>query len=145
MNIKPKRHAALIKAWADGAKIQFKSPTLQEWLSIENPSWDDVLDYRIKEVEKVNPYQHLIDALDMGKQLEIFTGNQRWETRVCTSTFTFILPPEKYRVKMAPMELYIRINNPTREIDTSDDNNAIAFFDYYSGKLLRVEVLCDPN
>lgn len=45
------KHAEAIKAWADGARIQFKFPRESEWSDIEKsmrPSWDDALDYRVK-------------------------------------------------------------------------------------------------
>jgi len=46
------KHAELIKAWADGAEIEYKSP--YGWSPIEgrNPSWLDNSEYRIKSEEK---------------------------------------------------------------------------------------------
>lgn len=40
-------HADLIKAWADGAKIQFKD-SFGVWWDIKNPNWDITIEYRIK-------------------------------------------------------------------------------------------------
>ncbi len=50
--MKPHKHAELIKAWADGAEIEYKSP--YGWSPIEgrNPSWLDNSEYRIKPEKK---------------------------------------------------------------------------------------------
>jgi len=46
---KPHKHAALIKAWADGAKIQYKeNGNWVDWNSGCSPSWLQDADYRIK-------------------------------------------------------------------------------------------------
>lgn len=44
----PHKHAELIKAWADGAEIQIKNVTDDEWLSIKEPCWFLTRQYRIK-------------------------------------------------------------------------------------------------
>lgn len=43
---KPRVHAELIKAWADGAVIQRK--TNDEWSDCQNPGWAENVEYRIK-------------------------------------------------------------------------------------------------
>jgi hypothetical protein len=50
--MKPHKHAELIKAWADGAVIQFKSEGT--WLDTQDnePFWDMGNEYRIKPEEK---------------------------------------------------------------------------------------------
>lgn len=50
---KPHKHAALIKAWADGAEIEFYNKDSihavdRIWISARHPSWDVNLEYRIK-------------------------------------------------------------------------------------------------
>jgi len=45
--MKPRKHAAIIKAWADGAKIQYCTST-GEWVEISKPSWHKDTVYRIK-------------------------------------------------------------------------------------------------
>lgn len=42
----PHKHAELIKAWADGAVIQFQEG--KDWMTISAPSWSDENEYRIK-------------------------------------------------------------------------------------------------
>jgi hypothetical protein len=44
----PHKHAEVIKAWADGAKIQCKNPTFNYWRDVASPSWSTACDYRIK-------------------------------------------------------------------------------------------------
>ena len=61
---KPHKHAELIKAWADGAKIQHFAPHLDMWADITAPAWNTSCDYRIKPevkedyrlVARVRPY-----------------------------------------------------------------------------------------
>ena len=46
----PHKHAEVIKAWADGAKIEFREPELEHanWEYITTPKWHDELEYRVK-------------------------------------------------------------------------------------------------
>jgi len=44
----PHKHAALIKAWADGAKIQRRLHPEDEWIDTGQPNWSSVVAYRIK-------------------------------------------------------------------------------------------------
>lgn len=41
------KHADLIKAWADGAEVEYLSFT-KEWIALQNPSWREDSEYRIK-------------------------------------------------------------------------------------------------
>ena len=44
----PHKHAALIKAWADGARIEYWSKYSNEWAGALTPAWDPNVVYRIK-------------------------------------------------------------------------------------------------
>lgn len=55
--MKPHKHAELIKAWADGAEIQHKTPTCTNWSKCKEPSWIPTWEYRIKPAEKVVRWQ----------------------------------------------------------------------------------------
>lgn len=46
------KHAELIKAWADGAKIQYFCAEGMTWNDINYPAWDKTIEYRIKPEEK---------------------------------------------------------------------------------------------
>ena len=45
------KHRELIKAWADGAKIQVKNPCDGFWGDAPHPSWEEDCEYRIKPEE----------------------------------------------------------------------------------------------
>jgi len=44
----PHKHAELIKAWADGAEIEFFDRYCSEWRDSPGPSWGEDNIYRIK-------------------------------------------------------------------------------------------------
>lgn len=44
----PHKHAELIKAWADGAEIEYFSKTTLEWCLITVPTWADNAEFRVK-------------------------------------------------------------------------------------------------
>jgi hypothetical protein len=55
------KHAELIKAWADGAQIEFYDADSDEWRPCPAPSWYPADQYRIKPVEqqRVYPVTHM--------------------------------------------------------------------------------------
>lgn len=55
----PHKHAALIKAWADGAKIQYKLYPQDKWYDVYNPCWISGSEYRIKPEPDVVSYAHV--------------------------------------------------------------------------------------
>jgi hypothetical protein len=44
----PHKHADIIKAWADGAEIEFRWDVRHDWRGFTAPSWGQTGDYRIK-------------------------------------------------------------------------------------------------
>jgi hypothetical protein len=57
--MKPRKHAELIKAWADGAEIQFRVKG-GEWIeTVDTPAWKENLEYRIKPEEKTPVVRYL--------------------------------------------------------------------------------------
>lgn len=47
--MKPHKHAALIKAWADGAEMQYRNSSGESWRDCSsNPAWCHMAEYRIK-------------------------------------------------------------------------------------------------
>lgn len=44
----PHKYAALIKAWADGAEIEWQYPANAEWKTCDRPAWREQVGYRIK-------------------------------------------------------------------------------------------------
>lgn len=45
---KPHKHAELIKAWADGAEIEYYAGVSNKWIRVDSPFWDENIEYRIK-------------------------------------------------------------------------------------------------
>ncbi len=57
--MKPHKHAELIKAWADGAQIEFKN-IHNEWQSDKgNIIWNEYMEFRIKPEPKPDVVQSL--------------------------------------------------------------------------------------
>ena len=55
----PHKHAELIKAWADGAAIQFRMPK-DIWRDcLANPAWEDDVEYRIKSEPKPDYHSYI--------------------------------------------------------------------------------------
>lgn len=53
----PHKHAEVIKAWADGAKIQVRDNVTGNWDDLDyTPSWDVRLQYRVKPKEPIIRY-----------------------------------------------------------------------------------------
>jgi hypothetical protein len=46
--MKPHKHAEFIKAWADGAEIQFLQISDGCWIDLKSPTWSEYNEYRIK-------------------------------------------------------------------------------------------------
>lgn len=55
----PHKHAALIKAWADGAEIEVRNE-YHEWTYCEYPSWYYAREYRIKPEVKTIKYRRYL-------------------------------------------------------------------------------------
>lgn len=59
----PRKHAELIKAWADGAEIQFKDfdgDGEAVWIDLVQPVWTEDVEYRIKPETKPDLIVHSV-------------------------------------------------------------------------------------
>lgn len=79
----PHKHACVIKAWADGAEIQFRSQpggTQKEWKDVSDPDlplWIETLEYRVKPEPKPDTsHEVLVRKLSSGG---VVTANQSIE------------------------------------------------------------------
>lgn len=74
----PHKHAELIKAWADGADIEFRAPYSKSWRKITSPSWGTDQCYRIKpsspNAEKIAEIESTISQLQQQVK-ELKDGN----------------------------------------------------------------------
>lgn len=94
---KPHKHAKLIKAWADGAEIQYKTPTCTDWNSCKEPSWIHTWEYRIKpDIPEgftkwnggkcpVDPKCFVEIKMRGGRENRNFAGDFYWENRECSN------------------------------------------------------------
>ena len=55
------KHAKLIKAWADGAKIQKFSKRSQKWEDTDNPSWSEDTEYRLRTDYTIELNAHILN------------------------------------------------------------------------------------
>jgi hypothetical protein len=63
------KHAALIKAWADGAKIQKFSKRSQKWEDTDCPTWFNDCEYRLRVDYTIELNAHLLNGeffIDVG-------------------------------------------------------------------------------
>ena len=98
-NRTPHKHAAVIKEWADGAKIEFRQ--LQcEWrdLIVKNPAWHEDTEYRVKPEPKpdVVTYAHVVGVCEYRRPQVICSSSNNWNadskpsyTRLANVKFTF--------------------------------------------------------
>ena len=66
IEMKPHKHAELIKAWADGAEIEFRFPGTGVWLLAYDPNWDGDIEYRINPPKQVVRYKRYLNKASDG-------------------------------------------------------------------------------
>ena len=60
----PHKHAELIKAWADGAEIEFYSEPAKQWISTAFPNWFPDNKFRIKPEPKPDHVYYGVFEMD---------------------------------------------------------------------------------
>lgn len=66
---KPHKHAELIKAWADGAEIEYRHEICHAWNTTLNPTWKEYTQYRIKPQPVITKaYMHYDGIEDLIKE-----------------------------------------------------------------------------
>jgi hypothetical protein len=99
----PHVHAAVIKAWADGAEIQVKLAGDSVWLDCSPTGWFRNCEYRVK--PQPHKHQDLIDAFRSGAtDIEMKMPSGMWVN--CTGSFLWlhtdpILEPDKLELRRA--------------------------------------------
>jgi hypothetical protein len=64
--MKPHKHAELIKAWADGAEIEAFDSCTDQWIRASSPSWQNQIKYRIKPDEPRLRDMYIYKNVSMG-------------------------------------------------------------------------------
>jgi hypothetical protein len=92
--MKPHKHAALIKAWADGAQIEWKDPKYDNpWDSIKTPAWFEDIEYRIKPEPK--PDQTLYFNIGQFGAVKI----DYWQRELCAPNLAATFDGETFKLK----------------------------------------------
>jgi hypothetical protein len=73
----PHKHAECIKAWADGAEIEYRRDPIEVWKTADCPQWSLYTEYRIKSqpviVKKYTYYDRIEKYVNMGIDLNEMT------------------------------------------------------------------------
>lgn len=69
MTTTPHKHAEVIKAWADGAKIECRGPKSPDWIDSTDPQWFESHYYRVKpaQPDKIYPKTDMTE-MDMSNE-----------------------------------------------------------------------------
>ncbi len=88
--IRPHKHAALIKAWADGAQTQVKR-SLDGWVDISEPTWYKDMEYRIKPESKPDIVRYICAVPSCCSRMS--------EAKYCTDNVKFTFDGETGKLK----------------------------------------------
>lgn len=77
----PRKHAEIIKQWADGAQIEYYCTQAEKWQEVDHPIWNITTEYRVK--PEVKPDKILYGRIeDLGAaidkawpQVVVYTSN----------------------------------------------------------------------
>ena len=95
--MKPHKHAELIKAWADGAQIEYLGiGSASVWESVTNPRWDGYGEYRIKP----EPKPDVVDYVFVGAFHRISVCQLEW-ARATNSNLKLTFDGETGKLKAA--------------------------------------------
>lgn len=97
MEKQPHKHKDLIIAWANGAEIQYRFLTDNEWRDTKNPSWNsNIYIYRVKPEE--DPYRELKETYAEGKTIQVKTTSG-WRDLNDEGSPNWFLDVNQYRIK----------------------------------------------
>ena len=79
----PHKHAELIKAWADGAEIEYWNQYQKQWKTASKPNWDENNEYRIKPEPKPDvvlySIAHPLTTNNLGNVSNAYPLPEKWE------------------------------------------------------------------
>jgi hypothetical protein len=125
----PHKHASVIKAWADGAIIQYRSQECLSWTDCgAYPKFVDTTEYRVKPHKWVS----IKDAYNNGKPIQGSEDSVCWRTyeKATNGSLTWSLP-------------YYRLKH--KHQDTKDAYAKGAKIEYRSGPDLAWIPVCRPS
>ena len=65
----PRKHAEIIKQWADGAQIEYYCNRIKKWQHVDHPIWNNTTEYRVK--PEVKPDKILYGRIeDLGAAID---------------------------------------------------------------------------
>lgn len=143
----PHKHAEVIKAWADGAQIQYLSldgTTWCDWEYITAPSWHPSSEYRVP-----HKWQKEMDAAKAGKTIQWCGPNEvkwyDWATAAVVGPNSWGLRDYKFRIKPERVVLYDYVHpddvgKPRNGSATKRDGDNVVYV-FEDGKLISAEVL----
>ncbi len=107
----PHVHAALIKAWADGATIEYRDHDRRDgpWLATVSPTWSRHCDYRVKPEPKPDVVMYAMiktepDKLHDGARITAVRAN---ECLYKTDTCMFVFDGETGKLKDAQVLAHV--------------------------------------
>ena len=148
------KHAELIKAWADGADIEYFNKRLNIWFAWDikcSPSWQEDTEYRIKPPEVAQWRKDMAQALKDGKEVQFYDfcvwvkSNCRAEEFLDPEVTFFNGEKSKYRIKPYPkpdvVEFYNFFDKYNPVIINQHHAHLKLIWDGESGALKGAEVL----
>lgn len=96
----PHVHAAIIKAWADGAEIECFHKVKSTWMAVGGPIWLTDNEYRVK--PEPHKWQKEMDAFNAGKTVQFRNSQYKgeWTTMVLSQKLGYGWhDPYEYRIK----------------------------------------------
>lgn len=78
---RPHKHAALIKAWADGAQIQSRSNEAQPWTDAKSPMWYESTQYRLKPQNRVVTAKLFLEIYGSHEKLRVYSFDEQSNVR----------------------------------------------------------------
>lgn len=104
---KPHVHAEVIKAWADGAEIEWRCEDTHNWTSTDKPSWNKYTQYRVKP-QPVVKYHGIMQGTDGHEHMNHNTGYHAESSHVrCPDKWKLIAIVKTTFVDGVPVEIEI--------------------------------------
>lgn len=94
---KPHKHAALIKAWADGAEIEALDPIADSWFATSEPRWAEHGQYRVR--LKPIKWEKEREAFARCQRVEAsIDGGKTWVTQGNPAVYSFDCEGHLFRI-----------------------------------------------